>query len=51
VKASIGIALYPEDGETAEELLKNADVAMYVAKREGKGPSLFSQIAAPDAAR
>lgn len=32
---SIGIAVYPEDGETAEELLKNADLAMYHAKRNG----------------
>lgn len=32
---SIGIAIYPEDGETAEELLKNADMAMYYAKRNG----------------
>jgi diguanylate cyclase (GGDEF)-like protein len=32
---SIGIAIYPDDGETAEELLKNADLAMYYAKRAG----------------
>ncbi|WP_262964718.1 two-component system response regulator [Methylobacter psychrophilus] len=32
---SIGIAIYPNDGETAEELLKNADLAMYYAKRLG----------------
>lgn len=32
---SIGIAIYPDDGETAEELLKNADLAMYYAKRSG----------------
>lgn len=32
---SIGIAIYPEDGKTAEELLKNADLAMYYAKRGG----------------
>lgn len=32
---SIGIAIYPDDGDTAEELLKNADVAMYYAKRGG----------------
>lgn len=32
---SIGIAIFPDDGETAEELLKNADLAMYYAKRAG----------------
>ncbi len=32
---SIGIAIYPDDGKTAEDLLKNADLAMYYAKRNG----------------
>ena len=36
VSASIGIAVYPEDGETAGELLKNADIAMYHAKKLGR---------------
>jgi len=35
VSASIGISIYPDDGEEAEELLKNADKAMYLAKLEG----------------
>src|SRR5687767_7285593 len=34
VSASMGIALYPNDGETAEVLLKNADTAMYRAKSQ-----------------
>jgi diguanylate cyclase (GGDEF)-like protein len=33
--ASIGIAIYPQDGVDGESLLKNADVAMYKAKRKG----------------
>ena len=36
VDASIGVALYPNDGETAGELLKCADMAMYHAKKMGK---------------
>lgn len=36
VKASIGIALAPYDGEDAETLLKNADAAMYRAKHQGR---------------
>lgn len=36
VSASIGISLYPEDGTSAEQLLKHADMAMYRAKKQGK---------------
>ncbi|QQZ62965.1 EAL domain-containing protein [Paenibacillus sonchi] len=36
ISVSIGISFYPEDGETTEEILMNADVAMYRAKEEGK---------------
>ena len=34
--ASIGIAIFPQDGKTFEALFKNADTAMYVAKNSGK---------------
>lgn len=33
---SIGIAIYPLDGDNAQMLLKNADLAMYIAKKSGK---------------
>lgn len=36
ISASIGITSYPDDGEDAETLLKNADQAMYAAKQHGR---------------
>ena len=39
--ASIGVVVYPEDGECAESLLKNGEAAMYQAKREGKNTICF----------
>ncbi len=41
VTASVGIAIFPQDGEQAEILLKNADVAMYQAKDLGKNTYQF----------
>jgi len=35
MSTSIGISIYPEDGETMEALFKNADIAMYHAKGQG----------------
>jgi diguanylate cyclase (GGDEF)-like protein len=37
LSASIGISRYPEDGQDLEQLLKNADIAMYEAKSAGRG--------------
>jgi diguanylate cyclase (GGDEF)-like protein len=41
VTLSIGVAVYPDDGDTPEELLKNADAAMYHAKDDGRNTYQF----------
>ncbi len=41
IGASIGICLYPSNGVSAEELVKNADIAMYQAKHNGKNNYQF----------
>jgi diguanylate cyclase (GGDEF)-like protein/PAS domain S-box-containing protein len=41
VTASIGISIYPGDGRDAETLLKNADIAMYLVKQQGKNGFRF----------
>lgn len=41
VTASMGIAIYPRDGSTVQELLKNVDLAMYEAKYECPGAYTF----------
>lgn len=44
MKPSIGISLFPENGDTAEILIKNADTAMYIAKeRPGTSFHFFSK--------
>lgn len=41
ITTSVGVALYPTDGEDAEVLTKNADIAMYMAKEKGKNQYIF----------
>ncbi len=41
ITASIGIAIYPEDGSNAEELFQKADAAMYKAKNAGRNTYSF----------
>lgn len=39
--ASVGIAIYPEGGANSEELIVNADMAMYEAKKQGKNRYIY----------
>ncbi|MDQ6952993.1 MAG: bacteriohemerythrin [Mariprofundaceae bacterium] len=41
VSASLGVACYPHDGHTPKQLLKKADIAMYLAKKSGKSRIKF----------
>jgi diguanylate cyclase (GGDEF)-like protein/PAS domain S-box-containing protein len=41
ISASIGISFYPDDGVTVTELIKNADIAMYQAKEQGRNTYRF----------
>jgi len=43
IQCSIGIALYPQDGSTLDELIKQADTAMYRVKERGRGSVGFYQ--------
>lgn len=45
IGSSIGIAVYPHDGETIATLMANADSAMYLAKREGKNRAYYYRAA------
>ena len=41
VTASLGVVVYPDDGDSIEHLLKNGEAAMYQAKKEGKNTICF----------
>lgn len=51
IQPSIGFAIAPNDGRTVTELLKNADLALYRAKQEGKGCYQFFEPAMDEQAR
>ncbi|MBR3600286.1 MAG: diguanylate cyclase, partial [Lachnospiraceae bacterium] len=42
LSGSIGISMYPEDGDTVEKLYAKADEALYQAKRRGKNQFIFA---------
>ncbi|WP_237480103.1 bifunctional diguanylate cyclase/phosphodiesterase [Lichenibacterium dinghuense] len=48
IGASIGVALYPQDGSTADALLRAADAAMYRAKEGGGGAACFYKVTMND---
>lgn len=51
ISASVGIALYPGNGQSADELLMNADAAMYHAKGAGKNGYSFFDVSMNSNAR
>ncbi|HEX6374769.1 MAG TPA: EAL domain-containing protein [Allosphingosinicella sp.] len=51
ISGSIGVALYPADAADPESLVKNADMALYRAKAEGRGAARFYEAAMDEALR
>ncbi len=48
---SIGISIYPQDGDNAADLIRNADAAMYLSKSEGRSTFRFYRNSLTEAAR
>ncbi|NVK18268.1 MAG: EAL domain-containing protein [Methylocystaceae bacterium] len=48
ISASVGIAIYPTDGDNSADLLRNADVAMYHAKEKGRNNYQFFNVTMND---
>lgn len=42
MSVSIGIAVFPDDGDTVEQIISSADAAMYVAKKQGRNTARFA---------
>jgi diguanylate cyclase (GGDEF)-like protein/PAS domain S-box-containing protein len=53
ISASVGISVYPDDGQTMEDLIRNADAAMYHSKKSGRNRFEFftPELNAPAAER
>ncbi len=51
ISASIGIAIYPDDGHVIDDLLRNSDIAMYQVKGDGKNAHAFFDLSMLDASR
>ena len=51
IGASVGVAMMPDDGVNADELMKTADMALYAAKDAGRGASRFYEAGMADKAR
>jgi two-component system cell cycle response regulator len=49
VTISLGVALYPQDGRTAEHLLRTADEALYRAKHAGRNQVVLAEPFAVEA--
>jgi diguanylate cyclase (GGDEF)-like protein len=51
ISASVGVALFPADAADPESLIKNADMALYRAKADGRGAARFYEAAMDEALR